>query len=243
VLFSVMVVNLLAALWVVSLHTAFASSNATCANNRDCSDASASLLQVGEGRGWRCGREHQDPYGGGRSGRCCRGLTKVQGKFTSNRCTYKCFACTGRGYHKDPYGQCGGECSQWDCKVPCCPGTHEIKGRWNSGSCTYQCMCAGYGEDTYQYCAGGNPCGGHCHVPCCYPLHEVFEHGRKICRSQGEIRGRLARGEIKESDVSSLVESAQISDYHGEITTEADVQEGEVQGEDLADTENAPEAG
>lgn len=162
---------------LLATQEAFAADNAT-------EDASA--LQVQEG--WGCAGEHRDPYGRGNFGRCCRGLSKVQGQFSSERCTYQCFRCTGRnGGNRDPNYQCGGACDQRRCKVPCCEGTYEVKGYWNSGQCSYQCMCSGYGQDTYQYCSGGNPCGGHCKVPCCYPLVEVVERGRKVCRNWGEV--------------------------------------------------------
>lgn len=158
------------------------ADNATCADGA-CEDAG--LLQVHEG--WGCAGEHGDPYSHHNMGRCCHDLTKVQGQFDSETCTHRCFACTGRSGNKDPYSQCGSTCDQNMCKVPCCEGTHEIKGYWNSGTCSYQCMCAGNGQDVFEYCAGGNPCGGTCQVPCCYPLQEVTEGGRRVCRLYGEI--------------------------------------------------------
>lgn len=156
--------------------------NATSCNGEECE--ASGLLQV-QGSWWGgCAKENEDPHRRGRNGRCCRGLTNVQGQFYSEKCTYQCFECTGRNGNKDPYSQCGGKCSSQQCKVPCCEGTYEVKGYWNSGQCSYQCTCAGYGEDVNQYCAGGNPCGGSCRVPCCYPMFEV--DGR--CRNWGEAK-------------------------------------------------------
>jgi len=169
------------AIALVSARLAVAD-NATCMEGA-CEDAS--VLQVQEG--WGCAGEHGDPYSSQRHGRCCQGLTKVQGQFDSEKCTHRCFACTGRSGNKDPYSQCGSTCDENMCKVPCCEGTHEIKGYWNSATCSYQCMCAGNGQDVYEYCAGGNPCGGTCRIPCCYPLQEVTEGGRQVCRLFGEI--------------------------------------------------------
>lgn len=156
--------------------------SSTC-NNEECSD-STSLLQVRQ----PCAPVHQDPFAKASRRRhdvynhqCCHGLTRIKSKFTSDRCSFKCFACSTM--HEDPMAQCHHGCGEDRCHVPCCAGLHQIKGPWRQdGTCSFRCTCSERGVDVNAYCEGrGNTCGGSCHIPCCSNLMEVERNGKWVC--------------------------------------------------------------